>query len=381
MNIKLISIVTILVAFVACSNSNSATNGFELTGKFTNGNNQTVVLEKLSTTGVTPVDTAIVDENGEVKMSADIPETGFYRLRISEKNFATLILSPNEKVTIKGDANDLGNTYTVEGSVDSKLFWEVNKASANNYRQRDSIQRYFQAYINMVPPGQQMPQAKIDSLSNALEKPYTLLVDTHNEYLKSFIEKNNSSFAALAAIQQLPSDKFFPTYVKLDEGLFKKYPTSDYIQKFHENVQSEKKLAPGSPAPEITMNTTEDKPLSLSSLKGKVVLVDFWASWCGPCRAENPNVVAAYNKYKSKGFEIFSVSLDKDKDKWMAAIQKDNLTWKSHVCDFKYWQSPVVQLYNFTGIPYNVLLDKKGNIIAKNLRGEELEKKLEEVFK
>src|ERR1700752_4228106 len=101
----------------------------------------------------------------------------------------------------------------------------------------------------------------------------------------------------------------------------------------------------GTAAPDITMETPEGKMLSLSSLKGKVVLVDFWASWCGPCRAENPNVVAAYKKYSSKGFDIFSVSLDNNKEKWIAAIAKDGLAWGSHVCDYKGWQSPVVQLY------------------------------------
>ncbi len=380
MKLRLITLVTIIVAFIGCSNSNSASNGFELNGKFTNGNSQTVVLEKLSSTGVEAIDTAVVDEKGEIKITANITEVGFYRIKVSEKNFATFIFSPNEKVTIKGDINDLGNTYTVEGSADSKLFWEINKVSANNYRQRDSIQKHFQVLINATP-GVTLPQNKIDSISNYLEKPYNALIEAHNNYLKSFIEKNNTSFASLAAIQQLSADTFFPTYVKLDDGLYKKYPKSEYIQKFHESVETQKKLATGSPAPEISMNTPEDKPLALSSLKGKVVLIDFWASWCGPCRAENPNVVKAYNKYKSKGFDIYSVSLDKDKDKWIAAIQKDNLTWTNHVCDFKFWQSPVVKLYNFTGIPYNVLIDKKGNIIAKNLRGEDLEKKLEEVFK
>lgn len=382
MNIRLLSILTVIIAFVACSNSNSASsNGnFELKGKFTNAGGQTIVLEKLAPGGVTAIDTAVVDEKGEILLTTPITETGFYRLKVSERNFATFIFSPNEKVSISGDVNDLGNTYVVEGSADSKLFWEVNKVSADNYRKRDSIQRYFQAFINQTP-GVQMPQSRIDSISNVLEKPFNDLMDSHNEYLKNFIEKNNSSFASLAAIQQLSADNYFSTYVKLDEGLFKKYPNSEYIQKFHESVQSQKKLAIGSPAPEIAMNTPEDKPLALSSLKGKVVLVDFWASWCGPCRAENPNVVAAYNKYKSKGFDIYSVSLDKDKEKWVAAIKKDGLAWTNHVCDFKFWQSPVVQLYNFNGIPYNVLLDKNGNIIAKNLRGEDLEKKLEEVFK
>lgn len=362
----------------ACSNTGTSSNAdFELKGKLSNSHGENIYLELLSQEAIQPVDTAQINEKGEFTIAVPVTETGFYRLRISDKNFATLILSAGEHVTITGDAQDLGNTYQVEGSADSKLFWELNKRSADNYRQRDSIQRTFQAFVNVA----RMDSLRIDSMSKQLEKPYMQLINDHNKYLQEFIEKNTSSFASLAAIQQLPAEEFLPTYIKLDEGLFAKYPNSAYIKSFHANVTSQKKLALGTPAPEITMKTPDDQTLSLSSLQGKVVLVDFWASWCGPCRAENPNVVRAYNKYKSKGFDIFSVSLDKDKDKWIAAIAKDGLIWKSHVSDFMHWQSPVVQLYNFNGIPYNVLLDKKGNIIAKNLRGEDLEKKLAEVLK
>ena len=133
-------------------------------------------------------------------------------------------------------------------------------------------------------------------------------------------------------------------------------------------------------APEITMNDENGKPFSLSELKGKYVLVDFWASWCGPCRGENPNVVAAYEKYKNKNFTILGVSLDKDKDEWIKAIKKDNLTWKQ-ISDLKFWNSASVDLYGFDGIPYNVLIDPSGKIIATELRDQELHKKLAEVLK
>jgi thiol-disulfide isomerase/thioredoxin len=361
----------------ACSDSGASSTEFELKGKLTNAHGENVYLEQLSPQAIKPIDTVQLDEKGEFTINAPVSETGFYRLKLSEKNFATLILEAGQKVKITGDAQDLGNTYKVEGSPDSELFWELNQRSAENYRRRDSLQRTFQAFINMAGND----SVKIDSMSKQLEKPYMGLINEHNKYLQSFIEKNPTSFASLAAIQQLPAEEFLPTYIKLDEGLYSKYPNSNYIKAFHESVSSQRKMAIGTAAPEITMNTPEDKPLSLSSFKGKVVLVDFWASWCGPCRAENPNVVKAYNKYRSKGFDIYSVSLDKDKDKWISAIKKDGLSWPGHVSDFKHWQSPVVQLYNFNGIPYNVLLDKNGNIIAKNLRGEDLEKKLEEVLK
>ena len=366
-----------VLIFSACSDSNTSSDGFELKGKLGNAHGDTLFLEQMGTDGLIKVDTAILDENGEFTMNPVITEIGFYRLKTSDRNFATFIFDANQKVSITGDVADLGNSYNVEGSEDSKLFWEINMTSAESYKRRDSLQKIFQAFVNMT----QMDSLRIDSMSNELEKPYTQLVDEHNQYLKSFIEKHPSSFASLAAIQQLQPDEFMDIYFKLDDGLFAKYPNSKYIKAFHEGVSSSRKLAVGTPAPEIIMNTPDEKPLALSSLKGKVVLIDFWASWCGPCRAENPNVVKAYNKYKSKGFDIYSVSLDKDMDKWKQAIKSDGLIWKNHVCDFKFWQSPVVALYNFNAIPTSILIDKDGNILAKNLRGEALDKKLEEVLK
>lgn len=136
----------------------------------------------------------------------------------------------------------------------------------------------------------------------------------------------------------------------------------------------------GNLAPEMKFHSPEGKEISLSSLKGKIVLIDFWASWCGPCRAENPNVVKLYNKYKDRGFEIFSYSLDDKKDKWIAAIEKDGLSWTSHASELKGWQSAICEQFQIISIPTNYLIDRNGNVIAFNLHGNDLEAMLEKTL-
>jgi peroxiredoxin len=236
-------------------------------------------------------------------------------------------------------------------------------------------------------PVQKLDSLRADSLSKVLQKPYEQMVAVYSDMVAKKIKENASSFASIMAIQQIKPEIYLDVYQALDKGLSQKYPTNEDIKAFHGMVQQTEMMVVrtqaikiGAEAPELILPMPNDKELSLSSLRGKIVLIDFWASWCGPCRKEMPNVKRCYEKYKNKGFEILGVSLDKDRAEWLEAISKDGLTWPQ-VSDLKFWQSEAVQTYAVQSIPYTVLIDKAGKIIATDLRGTELDKKLAEVLK
>ena len=190
---------------------------------------------------------------------------------------------------------------------------------------------------------------------------------------------NANNYASAALVEYLPADDFVTIHDSVLSTLIKLYPENYIVKAKYQEITVKKKLALGYPAPEITLQDTAGNLFSLSSLRGKVVLIDFWASWCRPCRVESPNMVKLYQNYKQYGFDILGVSLDQSKGNWISAIEKDELTW-NHVSDLKGWQSAAGAAYGVRSIPFTVLVDKKGNIIAKGLRGQVLEEKIREVL-
>ena len=364
------------ILLVACGGTKKSGN-FELKGTFSNAlGGETIYFEELSPTGKLLMDSTQLDKNGNFIFNGASPSAGFYRVKVSEANFAMLILDSTQKITLTGDLKDLGNSYKTEGSPDTKIFSQLNDLGKNIQARADSFQQVFQGLIATL----KRDSATMDSINKALEPAYMKMIAGHQKRVAAVVEQNSGSLAALVGIQQLTPDDYIDLYKKVYADLSKKFPGSKYLVNLKKNVESYTRIVVGAEAPDFTMATTEGEPMALSSLRGKVVLVDFWASWCGPCRKENPNVIAVYKKFHAKGFEILGVSLDDKKDKWLAAIEKDGLPW-SHVSDLQGWNSEAAKMYGVDAIPFTVLIDKEGKIIAKGLRGKDLEARLEQLFK
>jgi len=276
-------------------------------------------------------------------------------------------------IEINVDGNDPNGFAEIKGSPEIDII-----------RKTQSMMRDVESSPGMAKISQEFAEAaqtKNEARMAELQAAYMKEVNKSHEKVAELLKNEPPSLGVINLLQSkaIDADQHFDTYMTVANKLRKEWPNYDHSKSFIELVDKMKTIAIGQPAPEIALPDTTGQLVKLSSMKGKYVLVDFWAKWCGPCRQENPNVVRVYHKFKDKGFTVFGVSLDRRKEDWMRAIAEDKLTW-THVSDLKYWQSEAAKTYNITGIPFSLLLDPNGIIIAKNLRGAALDKKLAEVF-
>ena len=314
---------------------------------------------------------APMKKDGSFALKGTVPAPDYYSV-IIKKYPVHIILHQNSEFQIYGDGSNLDQFLNI-----------VNSTESNNMhkfiRQQD-------AWAGSIALAQD--ELKMDPSKKAeINKNMGVLAERFQNTQTNYIRQNNNSAALYPVLNSVDINSDFATYESIVTQLEHNFGTSPTIKKLVKKftaykavVQANDKFAPGKPAPDFEETKTDGTTMKLSDLKGKVVLIDFWASWCGPCRRENPAVVGLYKKYKDDGFTVISVSLDKDRTKWLAAIEKDGLIWPNHVSDLKFWQAKVARQYGVSSIPYTVLIDAEGNIIRTKLRSHDLAVELERIF-
>ena len=367
----------------ACQNA-SAANGYEVSGQLRNAPaGTTLQLQELTGNQFVQRGTAQTNASGHFEFKNAAPTApAVYQLKLAgtgaakadDANTILLLLDGKSHVTLSGDAQNLPATYTVEGSPDSQLMQQLTRHFVAT---KTSLSGLAQRYQAAGKAGHTDSLAGLEARFNAAQAQATATTHT-------IIRHDATSLAAgFAALSFLSPDEDFAFADSIAGVQRKAQPDSPFTKTLTERLAPLRATAVGTEAPDIKLAQADGTTLALSSLRGKYVLLDFWASWCGPCRQENPNVVKAYQQFKDKGkgFTIYSVSLDSDKDRWTKAIAADGLAWPNHVSDLQGWQSAGAAAYGVQSIPASFLLDPQGRIIAKNLRGPALEAKLAEVLK
>ena len=378
-----IALLGLSLAIFSCKN-NDDKGKFTVTGEVKNFTAQHAYLEQFYFDGRDPVqlDSCTIS-NGKISLHTIATEQGLYWIRLEGKKNGFVFINDQPNISFVADSTAI--------SASGPVFQSAANNSLKNFMggadiMKNNLKETYSALVQL----QQSNAAQNDSTFMAAQAAYNDATEKMAAYCFQTADTTKSPILGLLAITSAPvkMEKFVLPLQNLSKRSSNNTTVDGAVTYAIQKAESSKKVNEktsaqpqiGDMAPDITMPDTEGKPFSLSSLKGKYVLVDFWASWCGPCRGENPNVVAAYKKYSNKNFTVLGVSLDKDKDAWLAAIKQDGLSWK-HISDLQYWSSAAVGLYGFDGIPYNVLIDPQGKIIATSLREGALQEKLGEVLK
>ncbi len=369
---KLLFIAGILLFTVSCNQLKD--NEFLIKGKIDGiADGKKVFIELPTETGSTFKDTGVVNKGTfELKGTVEGMELAFIRVEEQEFNLPIILENGEIKAIINKDSIEKSS---ITGTKNNDIFQKFNddtKVISDKVTkfQKDNSQKMMIA------------QRSKDTVTiNALRKQYIAYQEEMNVFSKKFIKENPDAYLSVLLLENFLMRKYLETseittlYDKLADDV-KKTKSGERIKT---SLDAIKTVVIGKPAPLFSGPSPDGKTVSLKEVMGKVTIIDFWASWCAPCRAENPNVVALYNEFHSKGLNIIGVSLDKDAAKWKEAIAKDGLVW-SHVSNLKFWEDPIAKQYNIQSIPATYILDAKGVIVAKDLRGDELKAKVQELL-
>jgi len=340
---------------------------FTIKGKVNGVDSGMIYLQKFDVDQWVKVDSSKL-EKGEFsfKGSSALPE--MWHIVMDEKQIMLPVFVENAGIKVEIYVDSLDKSL-ITGSPSHDIYQKYLTMNESVYKKMDENTMEWK---KAKDANDSATMKRTDSVSNELDKEM-------KKQLQDFAKANNKTVVSPYLVVRNSWQFELPDLEELLAAMDTSLNGSQYVQALKKRIEILKRVEIGQMAPDFTLNDTTGAPVALSSLKGKVLLVDFWASWCSPCRAENPNVVRAFQAYHKKGFDVLGCSFDQNREKWLKAIKNDKLTW-TNVSDLKGWGNAAGKLYGINSIPANVLLDKDQKIIGRNLRGEELMKKLEEIF-
>lgn len=381
---------TVTVALLAAM-SGCGSDGFTVSGIVEDaGEGEYIVLRQVRPGLLEPIDSMIPDQEGNFSFRHKTPWPAFFMLSIGNEDFLTLLAAPGDRITVEAKRSELSSPMKITGSEESSLMLAFRR---DHQEVIEELRQLTEVYNDSLG------SPRLPLLMDSLDRRAAELVSGLREQGLTLLEENSNSMVAIWLLNQqvVPGKQLFEAarepelFYRVDSLLFDRYPEADLVADLHRFVaglrnslavstDADPRPAVGSLLPEIALPGPDGDTVRLSSTRGSIVLVDFWAAWCPPCREQNPNLVTLYDLYHNRGFDIYQVSLDIRKEDWTEAIRKDRLGRWHHVSDLKYRDSEVVRSFGLSEIPSSFLLDREGRVVAVNLRGEALRKKVEELL-